>query len=421
MRATLVSLTALFLAVLTLMTGSGLLGSLLGVRLAQMGTAPALTGIVMAGFYAGLVVGAFFCHRVIRRVGHIRAFAAFGALNAAVVLMHPLLPKPLFWLFLRLATGVAMMGIYMVIESWLNERADRAIRGRVFSIYMVTTFAGLGGGQFLLMLDQADGSNRMFLLIGVLFALCLIPISITRAVHPRPLDNTRLPIRELLRRAPVGVFGCVGAGLINGALYALGPVFAHDRGLSTAGVAAFMGVTILGGLALQWPMGLVSDRHDRRSVLALLAVAVAGAAVLIIAGGKHLEFVLPAAALYGGMAFTLYPISVAYANDHVDASELVPASAALNLAYGVGAASGPILAALVMTPLGAPGLFTYTAVAAVILAGMTWYGHANEAVSVEEQAPFIPVPRTSAVIAELDPRADEEAEAGGSEPPPPAT
>lgn len=208
MRDTLISLISLFLAMLLLMLGSGLLGTLLGFRMALDGHPSVVTGLVMAGYYAGLVAGARLCPRIVRRVGHIRAFAAFGALNCAVVMLHGLFVAPPAWGVLRVFTGIAMMGIYMVVESWLNERAPREIRGRLFSVYMVTTFAGLGLGQFMLVIGVPGGTEQ-FLMVGMLFALCLIPIALTRAVHPRPVEALHFNIRRLLQLAPFGVVGCV--------------------------------------------------------------------------------------------------------------------------------------------------------------------------------------------------------------------
>ncbi|HET7649547.1 MAG TPA: MFS transporter, partial [Gammaproteobacteria bacterium] len=273
-RNTLLPLSALFIAALVMMLGSGLLGSFISLRLSLADYRSSIIALVMAGYYAGLVVGSFVAPGVVRRVGHIRAFTAFAALNTIVALLHALYQSAFTWGLLRIATGIAMMGLYMVIESWLNERAESSVRGRVFSVYMVMTFFGLGGGQFLL--DAGNGDPRTpFMLVAILFAACLIPVALTRAAHPQPVGHIEFRIRKLFRVAPFGVWGCLGAGLANGAFYALGPTFGVREGLTVAEVASFMGVTILGGLVLQWPIGTVSDRFDRQRVIGMLAFAVA--------------------------------------------------------------------------------------------------------------------------------------------------
>lgn len=407
MRQTLLSLAALFIAVLLMMLGNGLLGSLLGLKLAQGERPPFAAGLVMACYYGGLVLGALLCQGVVRRVGHIRAFAAFGAINCAAVMLLALQVNVLAWALIRVATGVAMMGLYMVIESWLAERADREIRGRVFSFYMLISYAGLGGGQFLLGLDE-PGGLRLFLVAGLLFSLCMVPVTLTRAMHPRPVEATPFNLMRLMKLAPFGVLGCLAAGLINGSFYALGPAFAHGHGLDVGGVAAFMAATIFGGLLLQWPVGLLSDRHDRRSVLALLGLVVCGLSLLYLPAGSRLGWLVPLALLWGGLAFTIYPVSVAHANDHIEPQDIVPASGALILAYGIGAAVGPLLSGALMGLLGSSGLYLFTAGVAAALAAAVYWHHEREPVSVAEQSPYLPVPRTSQVITQLDPRAEGE-------------
>lgn len=266
MRKALSSVSALFIAVLALTLGIGLLGSLISLKLTAAGYSGEVTGLVMAGYYAGLVIGSFIAPGIVRNVGHIRAFAAFAAIVTIIVLMHTLYLSAIGWGVLRVICGVTMMGLYMVIESWLNERTASHLRGRVFSVYMAVTFLGLGSGQFLLMLGEKAG-HTLFMVAAILFAFCLIPVTLTRAVHPEPMENVRVHISELFRLAPFGIAGCVCAGFVNGAFYALGPVFAVHEGLDMSAVALFMGTTILSGLVLQWPVGVISDRFNRQHVI----------------------------------------------------------------------------------------------------------------------------------------------------------
>ncbi|MGH8373023.1 MAG: MFS transporter [Gammaproteobacteria bacterium] len=406
-RHTLLPLSALFLAVLLMMLGSGLLGSLISLHLSVAGYNSGIIALVMAGYYVGLVCGSFIAPGIVRRVGHIRAFTAFAALNTIVALAQALYESTLMWGLLRIATGIAMMGLYMVIESWLNERAESSVRGRVFSVYMVMTFFGLGGGQFLLG-TGAQNPQTPFLLVAILFAACLIPVALTGAAHPQPVENLQFRIRKLFKVAPFGVWGCLGAGLANGAFYALGPTFGIREGLSVSQVASFMGVTILGGLALQWPIGTVSDRFDRQHVIGVLAFAVSAASlVLLTLGGQATFLLLIAGAVFGGLTFTMYPVAVAHANDHIRTGEVVPVSAALILCYSLGAMLGPLGAAGVMHMVGPRGLFLFTALLCFGLGVTALLGPRGEPVAPEDQSPFVPVPRTSAVIAQLDPRAPD--------------
>ncbi len=406
MRNTLLSLIAVFTAVLLMMLGSGALGSYLSLRMTLAGFPGSVTGVVMAGYYAGLVLGSFVAPRIVRRAGHIRAFAAFAGINTSVALGHGLFLSPWIWGGLRLLTGISLMGMYMVVESWLNERAEPALRGRVFSVYMATTFLGIGLGQFLLGFGDPRGPD-LFMVIGILFALSLVPVTLTRAVHPQPVADVRLDFRTLIKRAPLGIVGCLAAGLGNGAFYALGPAYAVHSGLGINGVALFMGITILSGLVLQWPVGSLSDRYDRRTVLGLLNFGVALASLLLLLAGQFVPALLVAAgAVFGGLTFTVYPVAVAHANDHVTAEELVPASAALILAYGIGASLGPLGAAGTMAWLGPRGLFVFVLAVAGITGIIVMLNRREIAVSIEDQSPFVAMPRTSAVIANLDPRTE---------------
>lgn len=397
---------ALFAAVFALMLGSGLQGTLLSLRMTVAGMPKYITGLVMSFFYAGLVLGSFVCPKLVRRVGHIRAFAALGALNAAAALLHGLYVSALTWGALRVITGFSMMGLYMVVESWLNERSEPSTRGRVFSLYMSLTFLGLGLGQFMLNFGRIEGQG-LFLLIGVFFALCLVPVCLTRAVHPELPEVTYFSSRRLFAEAPFSIIGCAVAGLNAGAFYSLAPIFAHEMGFSSARVAQYMGVAIISGLVLQWPVGTLSDRLPRRRVLAVLSLAVAAASLATVNLAERApDLLLPLAALYGGVAFTLYPVAIAHANDHVAPTDMVPASAALILFYGCGAFVGPIGASALMSAVGPGGVYLFIAVCTLLLGVGAWFYKEKAKVPTAEQAHCIPVPRTSPVASVLDPRAE---------------
>lgn len=410
---------ALFTSVFALMLGSGLQGTLLSLRMTVEGMPKYLTGLVMSCFYAGLILGSFICPKLVRRVGHIRAFAAFGALNTAAALLHALHVSALTWGALRVVTGFSMMGLYMVVESWLNERSEPSTRGRVFSLYMSLTFFGLGLGQFMLNLGRIEGQG-LFILTGVFFALCLVPISLTRAVHPELPEVTYFSSRRLFADAPFSIIGCTVAGLNAGAFYSLAPIFAHEMGFSSARVAQYMGVAIISGLVLQWPVGTLSDKLPRRRVLAVLSLGVAAASLATVnLAERSPELLLVLAALYGGVAFTLYPVAIAHANDHIAPSDMVPASAALILFYGCGAFAGPISASALMSAVGPSGVYLFIALCTLLLGTSAWFYREKAKVPTAEQAHCIPVPRTSPVASVLDPRGESEEDSSPPQSAPP--
>lgn len=409
MRKTLFSLAALFISTGTLMLGSGYLGTFMSLRLQAMGTSDFMTGLVMSGFYVGMVIGAWFCHLVLQRVGHIRAYAVFAAANCAAVLLLPLLEYPIVWLVLRVVIGLSMMGLSLIVESWLSERAPAAIRGRIFSIYMVVTFLGLGAGQFLLNIGDIFEPKHFFVM-GVLFALCLLPVALTRAMHPLPVGRITYNWSRLYKSAPFGFAGALVAGLMNGAFYGLAPVALAKTGFDVKAIAMFMAVTIFGGLLMQYPIGIISDRHDRRTVLATLATLVSLLSLaLTFVPADRLWLLYLVGASFGGLLFTVYPTTVAHSHDHFDASQIVTVSSALLLVYGLGAGFGPTLASVVMLPLGADGLQVFIASVAILYGLAAYIRRGAEDVAVEDQEPYIAMPQqASTAIHNLDPRIEEE-------------
>jgi len=335
---------ALFAAVFTLMVGVGLLGTFLSLRTVIAGFATQTTGLIMASYFLGMSLGHFLGPRLVERVGHIRAYAAFAAIVAAAALGHGLIQNPLTWAVLRFASGIAMFGLYMVIESWLNECTQPELRGRIFSVYMVLSYFGMACGQMLLNVGDIR-SGQLFMVAGILFVLSLIPVSVTRSVYPKMPTISRLNLLDLIRQAPVGMIGCLTAGLVNSAFYSMGPVFCTRIGLTVPQTSWFMMTTIIGGLSLQWPMGAISDRFDRPFVLSILGAALAIMSIAIQLTTSHAFVLLLAVmALYGGLSFAIYPVSVARAHDLFEPSEIVAVSSALIFCYGLGACLGPVAA-----------------------------------------------------------------------------
>lgn len=409
MVTTLHAFSSLFYAVFILLSGVGLLSTFLSLRMTVEGYSAQVTGLVMSGFFVGLIIGSFICHRLIQRVGHIRSFAVFAALCSASVLVHGLCMSPWIWALLRVITGIVIIGLYMVIESWLNECAQPEERGRVFSVYMLTTYLGLGVGQFLLMAADVMRPDY-FMIIGILFTMSIVPVSVTGSINPQMPERVAFNVFKIIRKAPLGMAGCLAAGMLNSTIYSLGPVFAYNIGLPINQVSLFMGFVILSGMAFQYPIGMLSDRFDRSLVLGALGLAVAIAAGLIIAyPGERSLYLLGLSVVYGGLAFTIYPVAVAHSHDFFEPSEIVAVSSALLLSFGIGGSVGPTLASLFMVPpLGAKGMFAFIA----LVSG--FYGMAvlwvrtrrPEHLEVEDPVPFMVTRSTSPAAAVLDPRSD---------------
>jgi MFS family permease len=407
------TLLALLLSVLLALAGNGLLGTLLAVRLTDAGFGVVAASSVLAAYYAGFALGSLLADPVITSVGHIRAFTAFVALMAVVTLSHGLLPASWPWALLRGVAGLSMAGLFMVVESWLNAAADNTTRGQVLSAYMVTVYLGLGAGQLLLG-TWPVGGLEIFCLAAMLLSLAAVPVSLTRTVAPELPSPERMPARELRARAPLGLAAALTAGVLAACIYSLAPIYGRMIDLASGEVSLLMSGLVFGGLLLQWPLGRLSDRMDRRHVM--LGVALGTAAVS--AALAVLPWLYLPAVLFGGLVFVIYPLGVAHTFDRVEPSEILLAARELLLANALGAVVGPPLASLVMQRLGAPGLFVFTgavslALAIAVFSRVVRFGPTP----VEEQEPFVAVPRTTPAALELDPRgpigeAGEAGEAG---------
>jgi len=396
MLATLRSIAALLLSYGLLLMANGLFATLLGVRTSIEGFSTEVVGIVMAGYFLGLLTGGRHAVRVVASVGHIRAFAAFASIMSASALVHVLWIDPFAWFFLRFIAGFCMAGMIMVSESWINERATNQMRGRVLSFYMITNYFGSGCGQFVLPLGD-PGKFHLFSVASIIFSLALVPVLLTRAQAPRPTTTARMKIKELYAISPLGIVGVFCAGLVNSAFYAMGPLFAKGIGLSTHQISVFMASAIFGGLLLQWPVGRLSDRLDRRWVLAGVALLTSVACLLIV-NFSHAGSPTPlyaATAAYGAFVFTVYSLSAAHINDFADRGKLIQVAAGLLIVYGIGASIGPIIAAFSMGKLGPAGAFLYSTTIMALLGGFALYRMSRRASKTkDERAPFVAIPST---------------------------
>ena len=400
-------LTALLLGVALLLTGSGLLGTLLAVRGGQEGFSANALGWVMSGYFAGFFIGTFTAPSLIRRMGHSRAFAFHAALATMAVLLHPLWLEPWGWGLLRVVTGIALVGLYTIIESWLNAEPDPKRRSRVFSLYMMINLSALALGQVLLMLGDA-GAAAMFTVTALLVCAAMLPVTATRLQQPDVPNVPRLKLTHLYRLAPVATVAAGLSGLAMGPFWGLLPVYAAEIGLRGNGVPLFMLAAITGGALLQWPLGRISDGHDRR--IGLLAVSMAAAFLALLAAAPplqqqmHMMFLL--VFCYGGLVFALYPFAVAHMLDYLASEDLLSGCSSLLLVHGVGAAIGPAIAGALMSRFGAPALPLYFAVVLGTLAAFTAMRLLLHARLRTHPAPFRAMVRTTPSALELMPETE---------------
>lgn len=402
MFAIILPVRSLLIAIFVMMAGSGFLSTLIGLRLERAGSGTMLIGLVATAYFGGLVIGALRAGEIVRRVGHIRAFAAFVALLSASTLTYALFQEPLLWAALRLVDGVCVAGVFICVESWLGDRAEAGTRGTVLAWYMVALYSGQALGQLLLRSGNT-APQVPFELASILISLAIIPVCLTRSAAPPLEDAASLPLRRLFEASPLGVAGAGITGLLLGAFYGLAAIYARRTGLELAGTANFMMTVILGGVALQWPLGHLSDRYDRRRVIIICFAATLMVSMALAAQPRGFAL-LALGAAFGGLSFALYPLCVAFVNDRLLPSERVTASGQLVLLYSMGAALGPLGGALAMTLGGAGGLFLFIALAAAAMLGFGLWRLATSApVPGAAQQDFQILPRTTPVAALLDP------------------
>ncbi|MBT9575045.1 MAG: MFS transporter [Pseudomonas umsongensis] len=406
------SFRALYFASLMMLIGSGLLSTYLALRLAADHVDSLWVGALMAANYFGLVLGGKIGHRLIARVGHIRAYSACAGIVGAAVLGHGLVDWLPAWLFLRVIVGLGMMCQYMVIESWLNEQADAKQRGLVFSGYMIASYLGLVLGQLILVMHPGLGLE-LLMLVALCFTLCLVPVALTRRIHPAPLHPAPMEPRFFIKRVPQSLSTVLGAGLIVGSFYGLAPLYASQQGLSTEQVGLFMGSCIFAGLLVQWPLGWLSDRYDRALLIRCFAFSLALAALpLAIMERVPLEVLFVAGFLCSLVQFCLYPLAVAFSNDHVEGDRRVSLTAMLLVTYGVGASIGPLVAGVLMKLFGSQMLYAFFSFFALVL---VWRIRPKAVTNLHQvdDAPLhhVAMPdsmSSSPLVAARDPRVDEQ-------------
>lgn len=394
------ALWALFLGFGMLMVGNGLNLAVLGVRVVDEGFGVTTGGYVMSCYFAGFLIGPSIISRLLANVGHIRVFAGLASLASGAVLVHSISIAPITWALMRLVFGFCMAGLFIVLESWLNDASTPKTRGRTLAIYMVVSMGGLALGQVIIAFVDTAGYT-LFILASVLVSLSLVPVTLAATTDEPPVrEAERLGVRELYATVPTGLVGMLFTGASVGVLFSLGAVYASGMGFSPGRLAVFLALPTVGSLLMQWPIGLISDRLPRRGVIfvvALGAVAVCTAMALLPSASP---LVLVGMFVLGAMTFPLYSLLLTYTLDWSAPGKAIGASSSLLRINGAGALVGPLIASSVMGATG-PAAFFWALVVShgVIVAYVGYRIVAADALPMERQGKFVPFPARSTEVA----------------------
>ena len=361
-----ISLWPLFAGLSLIGLAVGVQGSLLGVRATIEGFDDLLIGLLMSCYFAGFLAGSLLTPKMIQRVGHIRIFAALSAVASVSILVHALYINPWAWALMRLLTGFAFSTIYVVSESWLNQSSDNTSRGQILSIYTAILLAGICAGQF--MLNVADPAGfTLFILISVMVSIAAVPILLS-VVQTPPIEKTeRVTIRHLWHRTKIGVIAIVMSQWVSSILFSMGAVYVTKLGFGIAQVANFMGAMMAGGMILQWPLGKLSDLIDRRWVIGCASLIAVFIAIVMSFINQASGWLYGLVFLFGGCSLSLYSIVVAFTNDHLRPSEIVPASGTIILISGLTSITGPITAVFWLQLFGLKSFFILIAASLLIM------------------------------------------------------
>ncbi|WP_072393616.1 MFS transporter [Hyphomicrobium sp. CS1BSMeth3] len=403
--------TALLLSASILMMGNGLFGVLVPIRANIEHFSSYDIGLMGSSHFAGLMIGCLLWPRVIGTVGHIRAFAALTALATMTPLLHAIWTIAPVWWILRALNGLVFAGLFMIIESWLTGASQPETRGRVLGAYAMTNLTVVTGGMLLISTGN-PASFELFSLVAILYSLAAVPIALTPRSAPQPPPRAKMRLGWLMTVSPAAVFGCFAAGIVNSGFWTFSPLFAQGAGLSVRDTSLFMSLCVLGGAISQWPIGRLSDQLGRRAVgIVVCTVAAAGGASLYLMANNGAAVLFLLGALYGAMAFTVYTLCVAHANDLVHRKRAVEVSSGLLLVFSVGAILGPMMASALMQAFGHGGLFLHTAIAhASIAIVMLLRVQVRPKLPTARTEPFVVVPKTTPAVFELDPRAEQSSE-----------
>ncbi|MFT7223471.1 MAG: MFS family permease [Cellvibrionaceae bacterium] len=402
MMAMVAPIGALLLGVALLLLGNGLLNTLLAMRSEAESFGGLMLGIIMSSYFVGFFIGTYIAFPIIRRIGHIRTFSIFATLVSSCALLYVVFVNPYAWILLRILNGASLVILHTIIESWLNRQASPESRGTVFAIYMTVNLGSIALAQQLLVIDS-EFTFLLFAICSVFISLSLVPIAWTKLKQPEVHDIARIGLSTLYRAAPVAFWGALLSGLVMGAFWGMGALYASRLGLSPSQIASFISLFIIGGALLQLPLGRLSDNNDRRKIVAFITIAAASIALTFIFTPKVPLIIYGFAVIYGGLVFAIYPISVAHLVDHLKPQHMLAGCSSMLLLYGAGAVIGPLLAGQLIQWFGAWSLSAFWAVVPTMLTLIIWKQlRSSEDENPEEYAAdFIPMVRTTPSALEM--------------------
>ena len=408
---------ALFTGIGIILIAHGLQGSLMGVRSVIENFNYFSTGIMMSGYFIGYFIGANMVPKLVGKVGHIRVFAAFASMASLSILIHAVFVNPFVWTGGRFLTGFSIVGIFIVVESWLNDRANNRTRGQVLSTYMFITMIGLAMGTLLLNFSSPE-RYEPFILISLLLSIALIPILLTKRKPPKFKKISSIKIKDLYKISPFGTVGMFCTGFIHSSLFTLAAVYAATVNFTVFEISLLLFLITVSGGIFQWPIGYFSDHHDRRIIIigctfvgalfCVLSMAASGASLsnmyLATSVGidKIMFFVF--VALYAGMAIPMFTLNLAYVNDFIPKEKFVAAGGGLQIIFGLGAMGGPMLCSIFMNKYGANGFFIYLMIFHIIIGLFGMYRMTRREIKENPDSTFTPLPRNITPLGiELDP------------------
>ena len=415
---------ALFIGFAILATAHGFQGNLLGVRAVIEEFNYLAVGALFSGYFLGYFIGAFYCPKLINSVGHIRTFSAFASLASLSALIHVTFVNPYVWIFGRFLTGFSMIAIFIVTESWLNDRATNRNRGQILSLYMIITYVAFATGNLLLNVSSPT-KYEPFILISVLFSIALVPILLAKKKPPKFKKTASMSIKELYRISPFGSFAMLCTGFIYSAVLTLASVYAANMNLTIYEISILLTLIVAAGAIFQWPIGYISDRMDRRKVIitsgifaiifCMLAILFSGTSFSNAFTQNLTKFnyfsttlektkLFLSITLMAGMTLTFFPIILAYVNDNITKEKFVAAGSGLNIVFGVGAIFGPILCSITMQLLGANGFFVYIILFLTLMVIFGLYRITRSEYEDNPDSSFTPLPKDITPLGiELDP------------------
>jgi MFS family permease len=408
---------ALFSGFAILITAHGFQGNLLQVRSVIEDFSFITTGIIMSGYFVGYFVGANMIPNLVSKVGHIRVFAAFASMASLSILIHAVFVNPVVWFLARFLTGYSLIGVYIVVESWLNDRATNRNRGGVLSIYMFITFIGLALGTLLLNFNKPE-QYEPFILTSLLFSIALVPILLVKRSAPKFKKISFIKIKQLYKISPLGTFSMICTGLIHSAIFGVGAVYATTLNFTIFQISIFLFLVTISGALFQFPIGYFSDRQDRRKILiGCTFVAVLFCVLAIFASSSSLENMYLSSSmgmnkilffifvtLYAGFALPMFTLNLAYVNDFIDKERFVAAGAGLQIIFGIGAMGGPFLCSIFMNMYGANGFFIFLGIFHTLIGLFGLYRITKRDYEDNPDSTFTPLPRNITPLGiELDP------------------